>query len=185
MDLISSLIDIQIAFKAASGSLSKSRKQMAGSKRDSKGKVACLPPNPIDSKFEQLKCEMTALDPCHPDFKVIEQYVNNTKDYNKVKIEDVFKLSREGEESTFNPLKLDNQKLLWHGSRFSNFVGIISQGLRIAPPEAPKSGYLYGKGVYFADFFSKSAPYCRAYLSEGTAILLLCQVALGNPIVKK
>jgi len=30
-------------------------------------------------------------------------------------------------------------------------MGIMSQGLRIAPPEAPKTGYMFGKGVYFAD----------------------------------
>ena len=29
--------------------------------------------------------------------------------------------------------------------------GILSQGLRIAPPEAPVTGYMFGKGVYFAD----------------------------------
>lgn len=29
------------------------------------------------------------------------------------------------------------RKLLWHGSRISNWYGILSQGLRIAPPEAP------------------------------------------------
>lgn len=28
------------------------------------------------------------------------------------------------------------------GSRLTNFVGIISQGLRIAPPEAPATGYM-------------------------------------------
>ena len=32
--------------------------------------------------------------------------------------------------------------LLWHGSRLSNWVGILSQGLRIAPPEAPVTGYM-------------------------------------------
>ena len=32
--------------------------------------------------------------------------------------------------------------LLWHGSRLTNWVGIISQGLRIAPPEAPVTGYM-------------------------------------------
>lgn len=30
-------------------------------------------------------------------------------------------------------------------------TGILSQGLRIAPPEAPVTGYMFGKGVYFAD----------------------------------
>ena len=32
--------------------------------------------------------------------------------------------------------------LLWHGSRLSNWVGILSQGLCIAPPEAPVTGYM-------------------------------------------
>ncbi len=30
-----------------------------------------------------------------------------------------------------------SHEYLRHGSRLTNFVGIISQGLRIAPPEAP------------------------------------------------
>ena len=30
-------------------------------------------------------------------------------------------------------------------------AGILSEGLRIAPPEAPTTGYMFGKGVYFAD----------------------------------
>ena len=47
--------------------------------------------------------------------------------------------------------KLKNRKLLFHGSRISNMCGILSQGLRIAPPEAPVTGYMFGKGVYFAD----------------------------------
>ena len=53
--------------------------------------------------------------------------------------------------------------------------------MRIAPPEAPKTGYLFGKGVYFADFAGKSAPYCCTYLSDGVGIFVLCEVALGKP----
>lgn len=34
----------------------------------------------------------------------------------------------------------------YHRIRLTNYVGIISQGLRIAPPEAPVSGYRFGKG---------------------------------------
>jgi hypothetical protein len=40
-----------------------------------------------------------------------------------------------------------------------NFMGILKQGLRIAPPEAPPTGYMFGKGVYFADMYEKSLPY--------------------------
>jgi hypothetical protein len=30
----------------------------------------------------------------------------------------------------------------------SQFMGILSQGLRIAPPDAPSSGYMFDKGAY-------------------------------------
>lgn len=67
--------------------------------------------------------------------------------------------------------------LLWHGSRVSNFVGILSQGLRIAPPEAPASGYLFGKGIYLADMAEKSINYCRSY-GQDSALILLIEVYL-------
>lgn len=54
----------------------------------------------------------------------------------------------------------------------------ILPGLRIAPPEAPATGYMFGKGVYFADMFSKSANYCYASRAATTGVLLLCEVVL-------
>ena len=60
----------------------------------------------------------------------------------------------------------------------TNFVGILSQGLRIAPPEAPSSVYLYGKGIYFADMAKKSSYYC--YPVNNIALILLGEVSLGE-----
>lgn len=61
-------------------------------------------------------------------------------------------------------------------------TGILFQnktpGLRIAPPEAPVTGYMFGKGVYFADMFSKSANYCCASQQASSGVLLLCEVVL-------
>jgi Poly(ADP-ribose) polymerase catalytic domain len=54
---------------------------------------------------------------------------------------------------------LPNHMLLFHGSQIFNFLGILQQGMRIAPPEAPPTGYMFGKGVYFADMYAKSASY--------------------------
>ena len=78
--------------------------------------------------------------------------------------------------------EIKDRRLLWHGSRSTNFGGILSQGLRIAPPEAPVSGYAFGKGLYFADISSKSANYCYADMSGNTGLLLLCEVELGKPM---
>ena len=62
----------------------------------------------------------------------------------------------------------------------TNWAGILSQGLRIAPPEAPVTGYLFGKGIYFSEAVSKAATYCFAKTSKGQGLLLLCEVTLGN-----
>ena len=61
----------------------------------------------------------------------------------------------------------------------------MSQGLRIAPPEAPVNGYMFGKGVYLADISTKSANYCYPDQSGGTALLLLCEAELGNPMLTR
>ena len=71
----------------------------------------------------------------------------------RFKLQDVFRIKRNGEDerfeaSPFSKLESSDRRLLWHGSRCTNFGGILSQGLRIAPPEAPVNGYAFGKGVY-------------------------------------
>ena len=107
---------------------------------------------------------------------------------NSSKIEEIFRIERNGEFDRFNKspyakLKGD-RRLLWHGSRCTNFGGILSQGLRIAPPEAPANGYMFGKGVYLADISSKSALYCDYETSGGIGLLLLCEAELGKPMLE-
>ncbi len=42
------------------------------------------------------------------------------------------------------------------------------------------TGYMFGKGVYFADMSSKSANYCFPTREASQGCMLLCEVALGN-----
>ncbi|KAJ3108880.1 Poly [ADP-ribose] polymerase 2 [Phlyctochytrium planicorne] len=144
--------------------------------------------NPIDSKYESLKCNMKVLDKTSDKFKLVEEYTRNTHGSTHsgyaLDVQEVFEIDK---EDIYDELgyKLHNKKLLWHGSRLTNFVGILSQGLRIAPPEAPVTGYMFGKGVYFADMVSKSANYCQTSKANNTGLMLLCEVALGdeNPLI--
>jgi poly [ADP-ribose] polymerase len=106
------------------------------------------------------------------------EFPERQKESYSLEVVSILKIQRKGEAERIGKWKsLENHRLLWHGSRSSNFLGILSQGLRIAPPEAPVSGYAFGKGIYFADCFAKSFGYC-----QGTkhAFLLLSEVALGN-----
>ncbi|XP_038072994.1 poly [ADP-ribose] polymerase 1-like, partial [Patiria miniata] len=141
--------------------------------------------NPIDANYEKLKCLMEVVPQGSDEFKMIEVYTKNTHGAThssyKLKVEEVFRLDRGDETARYKPFKkLHNRMLLWHGSRLSNYCGILSQGLRIAPPEAPATGYMFGKGVYFADMVSKSANYCFTNRNNSTGLMLLCEVAIGN-----
>lgn len=122
------------------------------------------------------------VDKTSEEFKVIETYVKKTHapTHNSYTLDilDVFKIDREGETTKFRKDIAENKLLLWHGSRLTNFAGILSQGLRIAPPEAPVTGYMFGKGVYFADMVSKSANYCFTNKNNNTGLLILNEVHL-------
>uniref|UniRef100_A0A1A8Q5N2 Poly [ADP-ribose] polymerase n=1 Tax=Nothobranchius rachovii TaxID=451742 RepID=A0A1A8Q5N2_9TELE len=164
ISLLEALSDIQIAVK------------MAQSSADSDE-------HPLDRQYKSLQCRLQPLDSSSHEYKVIEEYLQSThasthSDYSMTVL-DVFSVDRDRESDYFLS-QLHNRTLLWHGSRISNWVGILSKGLRVAPPEAPVTGYMFGKGIYFADMSSKSANYCFASQTNHVGLLLLCEVALGD-----
>jgi len=144
--------------------------------------------HPIDTHLASLNLAVIEpLDHSSEEFQALEEYAQNTHgdthNYYKVEVEEIFRIQRRAEEEQGLPTEPGERLLLWHGSRSTNFAGILMQGLRIAPPEAPVTGYMFGKGVYFADHMSKSANYCYAYLSQGTGLLLLAEV-IAKPFVE-
>ncbi|PFH54702.1 hypothetical protein AMATHDRAFT_52452 [Amanita thiersii Skay4041] len=173
LDLVDALGDMEIASKLISSTVL----------ADEEGN----PINPLDANFRSLSLDvMDPVERSSQEFKVLEAYVNDTHgathQYYGVTVQNIFRVQRNGEQDNWiiagcDKLNEGERLLLWHGSRTTNFAGILKQGLRIAPPEAPVSGYMFGKGVYFADMMSKSANYCHTYLSNGIGLLLLCEVA--------
>ncbi|KAL8828885.1 MAG: hypothetical protein Q9191_002337 [Dirinaria sp. TL-2023a] len=145
----------------------------------------------IDKRFRELSMEeMTPLEHKSSEYKALADYLiksSGTTHGIRYRLEDIFRIERVGEvdrfdKSRFAKLHKSDKRLLWHGSRTTNFGGILSQGLRIAPPEAPVNGYAFGKGVYLADISSKSAQYCSSGMSGDTGLLLLCEAELGKPM---
>jgi len=47
-------------------------------------------------------------------------------------------------------------------------------------PPLLQTGYMFGKGIYFADMVSKSANYCHTSQADPIGLILLGEVALGN-----
>jgi len=172
LEMLESLMEIEVAY-----SLLK-----AGDEEKEK--------DPIDAHYEKLNTKIEILEQSTEEFQLLQTYVKNTHAATHTQysldLEEVYKLVRKGESQRFKPFsKLPNRKLLWHGSRVANMAGILSQGLRIAPPEAPVTGYMFGKGIYFADMVSKSANYCATSKNNPNGMLLLCDVALGKSYERK
>ncbi|KAK6755153.1 hypothetical protein RB195_013873 [Necator americanus] len=165
--MLDSLLEIQIAYQVI--------KQEEGEEAEDR--------DPVDVHYEKLKCKMEVVEHDSPEFNTIKTYMVNTHGATHtmfdLDIVDIIRVDRTGEEEKFK-VNLGNRMLLWHGSATANYGGILSQGLRIAPPEAPATGYMFGKGVYFADMASKSANYCKVFKNDADGLLLLCDVALGN-----
>uniref|UniRef100_A0A673B566 Poly [ADP-ribose] polymerase n=1 Tax=Sphaeramia orbicularis TaxID=375764 RepID=A0A673B566_9TELE len=165
IELLEALSDIQIAVKMVQSSEASDE-------------------HPLDRQYKSMQCKLQPLDTNTKEYQVIEKYLQSThasthRDYTMTVL-DIFSVDRAGESDNFLS-QLHNRTLLWHGSRLTNWVGILSKGLRVAPPEAPVTGYMFGKGIYFADMSSKSANYCFAnQQSNNIGMLLLCEVALGD-----
>uniref|UniRef100_A0A0R3RG07 Poly [ADP-ribose] polymerase n=1 Tax=Elaeophora elaphi TaxID=1147741 RepID=A0A0R3RG07_9BILA len=161
--------------------------------------------HPFDRYYMNMKCEISLLNANDPNYKVflfnendrfdlflsvfhadIAQIVDNylqwthapTHNMYHLRIRNLYAVNRDGERKQFM-FDIGNRKLLWHGSRLTNWYSILSQGLRIAPPEAPVTGYMFGKGIYFADMSTKSANYCYPQPNK-PGFLVLAQVALGD-----
>lgn len=109
--------------------------------------------NHLNTYYTQLKTDLRPIDKTGSKYQTIQKYVTNTHSpfhdlWDSLEMEEVFHVKRKGEDERFEPFKnFHNRQLLWHGSRTTNFAGILLNGLRIAPSEAPVSGYIFGKGI--------------------------------------
>jgi ankyrin repeat protein/predicted DNA-binding WGR domain protein len=162
--MVNNLIDLEVASKIFLGALSQQQKM-----------------NPLDYVYKALNLDMEELGKESPEFKILLKYARNTdKNAGSQAIDKIYRIQRKGEAERITKWKeTPNHFLLWHGSKVVNFVGIMSQGLRIAPPEAEGTGALFGRGIYFADAFSKSYNYTD-FSEDGYGFMMLCEVALGK-----
>ena len=143
----------------------------------------------FDLQYEKLGCSISPVDSASREWDWISKYVSQThapthNDYS-LQVVHVLDVHRTDEVRAFESHHVrHNRQMLWHGSRITNWVSILSNGLRIAPKEAPVTGYMFGKGIYFSDVSSKSANYCKATSDSPHGVLALCDVALGDCYMK-
>ena len=136
--------------------------------------------HPLDYIFSCLDCTVEILEEDCLESAMILQYLYNSRGMNSVRVEEIFKLQRNGDKVKHQTQRSNqNRKLLWHGTKLANMISILSHGLLVEPPSsAVRTGRIHGDGVYLADVCDKSRSY-----SSGDYILL-CDVQLGDVKVK-
>lgn len=100
--------------------------------------------HPLDACYRKLNATIVPIAKDSNEFQLFCDIVQNThgpthKKYT-LEVLEIFKVVRDGEDKRFWQ-QLGNTMLLWHGSRLMNIVSILSNGLKIAPPEAPVTGW--------------------------------------------
>ncbi len=143
--------------------------------------------------YNDLHTEIIPLDKNDDMYIILEKYLKNSKasthQFN-FDILEIFQIDREGERKNYEKYckKIDNKILLFHGTRISNMIGILKNGLVCDPSKlginVNITGKMFGLGVYFANSVSKSIQYCAYDSSENIACVFVCEVALGNMLKK-
>ena len=138
----------------------------------------------VDQEYEALKCGIEPIETSDPKYREIEAHVLNSRVKPRaIRVVNLFKVRREGEWDAFTG-KLGNQRLLFHGSRIQNWVGILSRGILLPKivvslgVHRTDAGWL-GNGIYFGDAACTSAFYTTAGRKQ-TRFMGIARVALGT-----
>lgn len=138
----------------------------------------------IDKKYDALKCEIGWVEKGTPTYGEIEKHVLTSQVKSKsIKVKNIYTLKRAQEWGGFTE-NISNQRLLFHGSRIKNWVGILSRGILLPKivvslgVNRTDAGWL-GSGIYFGDASCTSAYYTTPG-KKGTRFMGLARVALGK-----
>ncbi|KAL6036323.1 hypothetical protein STEG23_016438 [Scotinomys teguina] len=143
-------------------------------------------PNPPSlAKYRALRCKIEHVEQNTEEFsRVRKEVLQSRHGKSPVDVLQIFRVGRVNEATEFLS-KLGNVRPLFHGSPVRNILGILSRGL-LLPKVAEDRGVQrtdagnLGIGIYFSDSLSTSLKYSHAGETDGSRLLVICDVALGK-----
>uniref|UniRef100_A0A8C1SN22 Poly [ADP-ribose] polymerase n=1 Tax=Cyprinus carpio TaxID=7962 RepID=A0A8C1SN22_CYPCA len=132
-------------------------------------------------KYRALRCSIEVVPPQNPEFHVVSQLLKD----GPFQIQQILRVSRGVELQLFRE-DLGNIKPLLHSTSPSSFVGILSRGLLLPRVGVEQHGIErtdignLGGGIYFSDSVKTSVKYSKPSVTDGSRLLLVCEVALGR-----
>jgi poly [ADP-ribose] polymerase len=138
----------------------------------------------VDSQYAALGTELSAVEADSAEFKEWAEYVEKSQVKRKdVKVVNIFKVKRKGEFDGFDS-KVGGEKMLYHGSRIQNWVGLLTRGILLPKivvsmgVNRTDAGWL-GNGIYFGDASCTAAFYTTPGKKK-TRFLTIARVGLGK-----
>ncbi|MCC0179770.1 WGR domain-containing protein [Waterburya agarophytonicola K14] len=125
-------------------------------------------------------------------FRQINQLYKSTSNQNhlaaKYKLRRLYKLDIPSMREAFTAQErtIGNVKQHWHGTKASNLLSILRQGLIIPPASAVQcTGRMFGNGIYGSQQSTKALNYATNYWNasgedEDRVFMLLCDFAMGK-----
>ncbi|XP_065105072.1 protein mono-ADP-ribosyltransferase PARP4-like isoform X2 [Paramisgurnus dabryanus] len=132
-------------------------------------------------KYRALRCSIDVVPSENPEFTVISQMLQEKP----IQIQKILRVSRGVELQMFKE-ELGNIKPLLHSTGTNSFVGILSRGLLLPRVGVEQHGIErtdignLGGGIYFSDSLTTSVKYSKPSVADGSRLLLVCDVALGQ-----
>lgn len=138
----------------------------------------------VDQEYEALQCQLDWIEPANPKFRELADHVVKSQIKTKtIRVKNIFALKRPPEWEAFTT-DIGNQRMLFHGSRIQNWVGILSRGILLPKivvslgVNRTDAGWL-GNGIYFGDAACTSVFYTSPGRKQ-TRFLAIARVALGK-----
>ncbi|XP_051565947.1 protein mono-ADP-ribosyltransferase PARP4-like isoform X9 [Myxocyprinus asiaticus] len=132
-------------------------------------------------KYRALRCSIEVVPPQNPEFHVVSQLLQDRT----VQIQQILRVNRGVELQMFRE-EIGNIKPLLHSTSPRSFVGILSRGLLLPKVGVEQHGIErtdignLGGGIYFSDSLMTSVKYSKPSVTDGSRLLLVCEVALGQ-----
>lgn len=137
--------------------------------------------NPIDYfRRYWLRTEFNEVDRASVEFQRLCQCTERTQHPNRrlFRLSSAFKVASSADIEFSN--NAPNQRLLYHFTFPCNILGILREGLQVAPQHIYSRNRFLGNGIYFWDCASMALSGFDDLPVEMPPILLVCRVALGS-----
>src|SRR5439155_12430552 len=119
-----------------------------------------------------------------PRFRELADHVVRSQVKSKnVRVKNIYTVKRPGEWDGFTA-QVGNQRMLFHGSRIANWMGLLSRGILLPKivvsmgVNRTDAGWL-GNGIYFGDAACTSSFYTTPG-KKGTRLMGIARVGLGK-----